>query len=313
MNDKNFGIIVISDDNFVIGLEVALYTFLQNNMWFDGDINILHHDELCKLSVKNRNRITEHLKTINNKITIKYNKISNNNAANYKKIIKKEITGGAKISFRTSPSLFKYEMFNFVDKYDYLMIIDTDTVTLNSMKEIFDRNPDLFVVWDNWRKYGKLSEVTELNNDNINQMYFNAGFITVSNKLLKMSTTENLIQFHLKQKRVFKLLDQDLLNLFFKHLYTKARKNDNQLKYIVGPVRFNCLKRNLQDSEFHKRMQEIQPNFIHYVGKKPWLTKEVGYNHVNNLWFRIHRLYSEYLFNNLYSKKDVNLYFEKKT
>ena len=153
--------------------------------------------------------------------------------------------------------------------------------------------------------FGKICRVKPQEHD-VNS-YFNSGCVVVGKKYLGLDVYNNLMLFAEKKSRYMFFPDQDILNAFTKeycdgYYYFDNKKNGIKVKY--------------EDTIF-SRFQEEEPWFIHYVGKKPWMSEdesdifyhlfnfslvggrkiEVGYKvresykKINKVW---HDLYFEY-------------------
>jgi lipopolysaccharide biosynthesis glycosyltransferase len=59
----NFAIATLTDDSYIIGTKILIYSFLKNNPWFDGDICIIY-DFLNNIYIEDLKKIYTNIKFV---------------------------------------------------------------------------------------------------------------------------------------------------------------------------------------------------------------------------------------------------------
>lgn len=255
-SEKN-ALCTISNDPFIDGTRVLIYSFLKNNPWFRGDIIVITCPEVINLSSQNRYL----LKKISNKVIFHEVKYSE-----YFKVYSrftKLFSNTPRARFL--PSFFTYEAFELAKKYERLLYLDSDMLIRSDLSDVFMINSRVPVVTPDAGEFS-LSK---------NFINFNGGFLYLTsnidqelkNKLLDFSVTSN----------DHGLAEQSIMNSFFKG------------NVLSLDSRYNCLKRCFPDPRFNDFNQEIK--IIHYVGAKPWHLQKKGreaeYSRIENLWYEV--------------------------
>lgn len=253
--NSNIALYTICNDEFMIGAKVMIQSFLKNNTWFKGDIVVLYNGTYSGLSYDSMNLLT----SIYDKI--KFTKVDE---SPYVELIHKFKKTGRSSQLRFIPSLFTFEIFEEVSKYDYLLYLDSDMLVRSDLSELFKFDHEMIVTPD----AGEYSTNTPVND-------FNGGFMFLSNKISRNKYRDQLISHAMKMQNMV-LADQTIMNSFFTgNLYSAG-------------VNYNCLKRCFSDTNFHNFNSNIK--IVHYVGAKPWHHDkplfETKYSKIESLWQR---------------------------
>jgi len=239
------------NENFLETGATMLYSFLNANPWYDGDILILYDDgENCPFSEENMKKIRK----LSEKI--KFNKI---NSKEYSEISKNFPLYKKKYHL----CLYKLEMFKKNDDYDVKFYIDADVCFCQDVKELFDiyiTDEKAFLCRDicssNCCSLG-IDKMTE--ND-----YANLGFMLLNCK--KISDDEYSKIFELCSK----IKMEDFKNLkSSRGLYGEQDFFNDYLKdaILLPEIIYNC----------NPRFYNERTKIIHYYGegRKPWDCSEV--------------------------------------
>jgi lipopolysaccharide biosynthesis glycosyltransferase len=256
LKSKKIAICTICNDEFSIGTQTMIYSFLKNNKWFTQDIIIFYNSEYSNLSNENINTLS---KLYNNIIFYKIE------SDDYLPLINK--FNSSRNSKRFIPSLFTFEAFELAKKYDKILYLDSDMLVLQDIFELFKLNDEIVVTPDT----GKYD---------LSKKYktFNGGFLLIDGLSATREYKKKILLFSMGCKNMA-LADQSIMNDFFK----------NRVIYLDS--RYNCLKRCFPDDSF--RFFDTRIKIIHYVGEKPWANNkkdfEKKYSKIEYLW------HSEYL------------------
>ena len=199
------------NDAFLETGATMIYSFLDNNKWFEGDIIILHDEgDNCKFSDENKNI----LKKFSDKI--KFKQVNSKDYApifeNFPRLTQKHFKS----------SFYKLEMMK-KDEYDIKFYIDADVCFNDSVEELFKIETDkikAFMCRDICsNNYGSYNVSLKTDED-----YANMGFLIIDGRKLTENDYSNIFKFcstitfnDYKNKRSFKGVfgDQDCLNEYF--------------------------------------------------------------------------------------------------
>jgi lipopolysaccharide biosynthesis glycosyltransferase len=255
---SNVALCTICNDSFVLGTKVLLFSFLEKNKWFKGDIIVFYSENYSSLS----NESMQILNKIYPKII--YKKIDE---SDYSALIEKFKTlPGSNLRF--VPSFFTFDAFDLVETYENVVYLDSDMIVLDDLSELFSLDIGIAVTpdageYDISKKYQR----------------FNGGFLVLGNSIRGKNYKNKLIS---QGMNLYKMqhADQTILNDVLK----------NNIYYLNS--RYNCLKRCFPDNKFKEFDKSIK--IIHYVGAKPWNKNKVGmelnYSKIENIW---HLLYTK--------------------
>ena len=144
-------------------------------------------------------------------------------------------------------------MFGY-DEFEKIIFLDSDLIVVKSIDHLFEEVKDEFAATDCTPYFDHI---------------FNSGVMVLTPSRKRF---EDLIA----QKDILESYDgsdQGFLNTYFKDKWTKL-----DIKYNSGK-RIFALQREKWD--------QIDKHIIHFVGKKPWLGGEEGYEELEKIWFSI--------------------------
>ncbi|KAG4102883.1 nucleotide-diphospho-sugar transferase [Neocallimastix lanati (nom. inval.)] len=268
----------ILNDDYVIGFETMLFSFYKHNNWFNGDILIIHDDKYSILSNESKKRILYKFPNVKFlKIdTLKYSKI------NLNFIPKKFI-----------PPLIKFEIFGLTD-YDKVLYIDSDTLVLSNIYELFNNNENI-ICFTHEKYKVKNKEIWNNIHDEINTN-INNGVIFINKNMLDKTHIDRMLNLTYKYDKSFPHYngcpDQDIMQVYFQ---------ENNIKVTLESNIYNTMKRVFYGNIRYVSNEKI----IHYIIKKPWNSNEPEYKYINNIW---HNYYNE--LDELYSVK-INIENDK--
>lgn len=258
LKSSKIAMCTICNDDFVVGAQVMIHSFLRKNEWFTGDIIVMYSDRLSPLSEQSRNLLLSiHPDIIFRQV----------NESDYSEAINRFVNqSGMHLNFM--PSLFTFEVFN-ITGYDSVMYIDSDILHINSMLEMFRVKGDFIVT------PASLTYPSRYHHN------FSGGVFMVRGNMISKSIKNALIKFSIKTKR-FSLLDQTIMNDFFARTPKTWVSNG-----------FNCSKRCFDDSNF-SNFDRTKISLIHYVAEKPWnpkrRPKEASYKKLESMWIQYYEM-----------------------
>lgn len=249
-------ITTISCDQFAIGTEVLLYSFLQHNSWFNGDINIV----IADLSACNRERLSA-LYPIN------FIQASDQLISKVD-VLRNHFPRLKDIHLR----FYSLESFNQPD-YDRVVYLDSDMFCAGDIKTLFTDKSPLLACLDGYSYEDRIAPIVQeagltlpLSNERYGKAFknsFNAGVIAFSpRKLPKDHYTEMLSMLEYESWLSFDdsiFTDQMVINRYF----------DNQIEVVSSEYNYMIfLDSYLQ---FVDKLAPHQARMIHFAGKiKPW-------------------------------------------
>jgi len=251
------------NDEFVIGYETMLYSFYKHNNWFNGDILVIHDENYNILSKESQKELL--LKFPN----IKFLKI---NTSKYINFIKKKYI----------PQLIKFEIFGLTN-YDKVLYIDSDTLVLSNIFELFDRNEDL-ICFTNESHLVKDKEIWNNIFDGSKNTYINNGVIFINKNMLNKSHIDGMLNLAYKYNKSSahynEYPDQDIMQEYF---------IENNIEVTLGPNIYNTINRVFYGNNKKVSNEKI----IHYIIKKPWNSNEPEYEYINSIWHIYHDEFEE--------------------
>jgi|GEM_PF-1514017 len=269
----------VLNDKYIIGFETMLYSFYKNNNWFNGDILIMYDVKYSILSDKSKKEILSKFPNINFlKIdTSKYNKVNMN-------FIKKNFI----------PPLIKFEIFGLTN-YDKVLYIDSDTLILSSIYELFIRDENI-ICFTHERYLVENKEIWNNIYDGTIKTNINNGVIFINKNMLNKTHVDGMLNLAYNYDESFphynKYPDQDIMQEYF------IEKN---IEVTLGPNTYNTIKRVFYGNNKKVTNEKI----IHYIMKKPWNTNEIKYKYINNIWNDYNYEFNE-LFKMKNKKKPIN-------
>lgn len=297
MAQSKYALFTVVNDDYVPGVIAMLSSFLDNNSWYKGDILVGHTNKRCTLSAKNQKILATKFKNI------KFHTISEQS---YTQIINKKFDS---YNQRLIPALFKLEAFE-IKGYDRIVFIDSDILILKNLKFLFDTKQDFVAYKDQpskklnndkdgiidyqkiplgvkifniyHRRYGAIRQVLTRNTSIARFLflaiyypldlllfkyraeyhpshYLNTGVFSISNDFAKQHSLSKILSVG-AQSFSLPLADQSVLNYYAYNEFGKITLLSNKR---------NGIKTKYTDENFEK-LENDNPDFIHYVGKKPW-------------------------------------------
>ena len=254
--DEPYCIVTISDDEFSIGAEVLIYSFLKYNPWFRGDVIVVTEG----LSTPGRSRLDRHHR-------IRYVRPDSRLRE------KTEMLG------RRFPSLqdvyrrlFSLEIFRLSD-YRRVLYLDSDMYCAGDVAELFVTSepllacPDGFDYEDRIRAHLagtdlEAMECTERYGQRF-QSSFNAGVISVGPELLTDETYAGLLELISCEHRLrfgeSIFTDQMALNVYFEGRFKPVPAIFNYMVFLEE------YQQCLQSASF------LDARIVHFAGRiKPW-------------------------------------------
>ena len=270
---EKIAIATITDEHFIKGTMVLLYSFLQKNSWFKGDI-ILISDSL----------LLEHKKQLSSFPNVKFKKIGEELLKrlemlcayfpNYKSIHRR---------------FFSIEAFNLVE-YEKVLYLDSDILCCASAEDFFSQKEYPLIAAPDFQYYlNKLREKetfipveqTNKHQSNTFKKVFNSGVMLVNNRLLEEATYIELLKL--------------LTPIFYKNLQTSHTDQFLLNHFFEGKVKFSDYRYNFLLHAKEAITLKERPNleqlvFIHYSKKnKPWFnnSKRDKFEELWNQYFQL--------------------------
>lgn len=205
-NERKYALYTISTPNYLFLTRLMIYSFLWNNKWFNGDINII-----CPMGDKDTLETKSEMSGFYDKVNFigvdlgDYAKVFDNKAPNA----------------LTLMSYLKFEVFNGGD-YDRRLYLDSDVIVDGDVKELFEgtlANMDYNVLA--CRDF-HISESSCLENKS-EVSYFNAGMMSIPRKFCDgefyqqcktFAETFTSESFHNRFSHKGQYVDQDVFNEF---------------------------------------------------------------------------------------------------
>lgn len=143
MNSK-YALCFITNTLYANGVCVGIYSFLENNKWFDGDIVIIDYGSIDEVS--------------RNKMLSMYNKLYFKKADDPRyalirdrsqKFQEEELKKPVPTSIYAFPYIYKIEAFG-LEGYDRVVFFDSDLLVFDDVRYLFDNDYDFAVCRDLW-------------------------------------------------------------------------------------------------------------------------------------------------------------------
>lgn len=267
---KEYNILYTTDNNYFIHMLTSIYSLIENNQDIFLNINVIE-DNLNKLNLTRLNILTEMYQNI--KINI------------YSIKLIEDIMNKFNIPKWRNTDIANARLFaNEIIKCDELLYIDCDTIIVNSIKSIFEKNnnpisavKDIYI--PEYLK-GKLD------------YYYNSGIILFDfNKWENEHCIEKIYNILKKNEVSLKLPDQDLINLAIPNISTLP------LNYNIFPIvkmmnNHPLLSKRFYKENFYSR-NEIRdaiknPIIYHnldFLNIRPWDNNVIHpYNNIYKLY-----------------------------
>ncbi|CAM4026739.1 glycosyltransferase family 8 protein [Pseudoalteromonas byunsanensis] len=256
---KAYCLATVTCDNFALGTEVLIYSFLKYNPWFEGDIVIF----IDHLSSTNKTRLNAHypVKFIERSKQIEQ---ATNRLRNHLPQLR------ADLHLR----LLSLEVLRLRD-YEKLVFLDSDGMCCGDIRDVFEHPNEFLAAPDGFayeHKANKLLANTQSPLLAIPKSYgqsnltntFNSGFMAISKSYLTGEHYQGIVRLidDLSLWRSFGVkgfTDQMLFNIYFK----------NKVKLTDG--RYNFMPFIEQYIQQLDKVTMLDAKFIHFAGViKPW-------------------------------------------
>lgn len=182
----NIALCTMLDDNFMIGYECFIKSFLKYNKWFNYDFVIIDNG----ISDENRRLIKSHYE----KIIFKSPRKKHYAEVDFSKTHKK-----------LQATFYKLDVFSYYE-YDRIVFMDMDIVVLGNIKKIFDCKDDIAAC----RAYNAKM-------DTLGQT-INSGVFVLNNNVITKGNYTALIRMAIdrsNKRRGLSMPDQKIINIHF--------------------------------------------------------------------------------------------------
>ncbi len=269
--------VFLSNSYYLEGAKVCIFSFLENNKWFNGDFIIYLTSDVPYCEELN-------LKNIFKGIIVK--RVKENDYERLISYSKTHIFGVYESAF------YKFEVFG-EEKYDKVIFIDSDMLIISSIKELVDNSYDMLISIDS-EVYDMSFGIKKREKENIN-----SGLFVIGKKYLNQETRNDLINYS-----------------FNYNIYERSERHPNRGLYADQDVIYGYFfdkEFYLSSNIYNYRFFHVNDNIvkkiknIHYIGEnKPWINSDV----VNGqYWFD----YQKRLYSGLYSmNSNGDKYYFKK-
>ncbi len=249
-------ITTITCDQFAIGTEILIYSFLQYNPWFEGDINIV----ISKLSIENRQRLESiyPVKFIN----------ASQQLQQQVNLLREHYPHLHDIHLR----FYSLEAFN-LPQYDRVVYLDSDMHCAGDIKDLFLSDAPLLACLDGFSYEERIAPIIEKAGFSFTATQcrygkqfknsFNAGVISFApNKLprdhyLALINMLNLEAWSSYGSSIF--TDQMVINRYFENQFEIISSQYNYMVFLGDYL-------HVIDN-----IAPYQAKIVHFAGKiKPW-------------------------------------------
>ena len=227
------GFITVCSDNYVDGVIALIKSLKRNQKDFNYIFRIIYHPIYCKLSEESKLKLKTYYNFEFIEVDINEFKINSNIKIKHDRL-----------NFACFLSLMA---FNQPD-LDRVIFIDSDMIVLNDISEIIKIDYNFAAVLD---KDVRQKFWTPVKKDND----INAGLMVINSVYNNKETFRRLTEL-MNNQRMVKLVDQDIINKFFKN---------KDIMYL--PLKYNKqVKKNYKNKKCYDETDVI----LHFCGPKPW-------------------------------------------
>ncbi|MBS5113962.1 MAG: glycosyltransferase family 8 protein [Coprobacillus cateniformis] len=264
-------VVYSTSDFYAMCTGISIYSLFENNTDLDINVDVIVNG----VSSDNINR----LKQIGNKFNRKVNIIDNSNYLN---------KFGSEYNLpmiRNSYSTYFRLILHDTLPYDKVLVIDSDTLVVGSIRKIFEINIDKYLMLAVpeaavYSKYQNLEDEDLIEKDNY---YYNMGIVLVNLKKWRDDNVDEYLKIELKKNKYdFKIADQSIINRFLSNYIGKIDLKYNyytpahRTNYKVFENLFNKRKCFTED-EFNDAQKN--PVIIHFFGhsfERPWFVRNAS-------------------------------------
>lgn len=262
MTQRRMCIATVVTDGFLPGAEVLIRTLLRTNPWFDGDLVVLHNDDVARLGAESRTRLTDTAPGI---------RFRHVDLSPYRSIFAQR-DAVLRTPDRLLAAFVILDAFR-LSAYERVVCLDSDMMVLGDLSELFELDCEFAAVMATDERSGE------------NLDYFNTGVMVIGPNHLTGATFEQITGTTVMSSvdRERGKADQAVLNRFF-----ESRPYDRL------PLRYNVTKRMVPDQigDIIGRLHQLDARILHFVGAKPWnlnwSERDWGYETAEALWLDEH-------------------------
>lgn len=251
---KNYALVTVTDHNFIVGTEVLLSSFLENNKWFEGDIIVIE-DNLTEIDKKRLYKYDVTFSSPSEELVSRINSIRN------------KFPSLQNVSRR----FYTIEAFRFND-YKNVVFLDSDILCTSDISYLFHSNfyfaaaPDSCFYYEtirNSKTYKQIEKGKQRSYGKDVSNTFNSGVMSFSFDKIPMDTYEELLK-RIDVKtwegiEVPKLADQIILNFHFNGKTTYLTSKFNYVVFLEDLI------------EKKEAISFSKASLIHFAGVyKPW-------------------------------------------
>ena len=255
MNNK-YALCLITNTLYSNGVCVGIYSFLEHNKWFDGDIVIIDYGFIDEPAKKKMLAMYDKLyfkKADDPRYEVMWNKVN--------ELQKNEIR-----SIYAFPYIYKIEAFG-LEGYDRVVFFDSDLLVFDDVKYLFENDYDFAVSRDLWEDNYTLPEAWRNPGDLINSGVMSIKspskqmFDEVMNEALNFEKDDIYLGLCYEQDSICKFLDKKTVRLL------SFDYNFPQVLFVYNGIKLTTQK------------------IVHYYGPfKPWNQTDDRADYINSFY-----------------------------
>lgn len=276
--NKKYGIILITNDQYVDATIVLMKTFLQYNSWYKGDFIIMHDSTYCTLNEKSKKRLTSvcpnvYFHCVEDHIYDKFVERFYDILA-YKRFV---------VSVFTVESFgIKYNQEG--EEYDKILYLDVDQIVTGSLKELFDADKEIICGAGDDFIYNTVDDtLLRRSDENIG-----GGMFLIDKKYLGTEIRDEIIRFAeafpLRSTQYPKWdgsgFEMHVLNAWLLDKEVYIASSTYQFPSCILQVN----KYRTKDFKYIRDELFRHAKIIHIWDDKPWNKKHNNYNTIDLYW-----------------------------
>lgn len=272
--DQILNVLFASNNEFSPYLGVSLYSLLIHNIDEFNEIKIFVFDD--NISEKNKNKINNIVESFECEIQFIKSK-------DIEKIIGEKTFAMYKDGVKSMTTYSRLFSSSLIPKVDKILYLDSDSLILNSLKELWEMDFDEYSCAGVIDTLGIEYIKKEIGLDEENS-YINGGFLLINLKKWRENDIEQKFMDFLKEhNKKFIFHDQGILNGVLKSEILYLHPKYNLLGQFHGISYEKAIKRAGYPKYYNKKIiEEAQknPTFLHFCGGKisrPWKNKKHPY------------------------------------
>lgn len=266
-------IVYSTSDSYSICTGVSIYSLFENNR----DLDVRVHVILNEVSKENIERIKEIGRKFNKQIDII------DNSEYLDKFGEEYNLPKVRGSYST---YFRLNLHNLLPSYDKVLVIDSDTLVVGSIKKLFEKQLDnyLMLAVPEAAVYSEFQDIEDADLLKGDRVYYNMGIVLINLKKWRENHIDEYLKKELKNnKHVFRVADQSIINRFLSNNIGCIELKYNFYSPAHG-TNYKCFT-NLfnkrvcfSENEFNEAQKN--PVIIHFFGhsfERPWFKKNSSY------------------------------------